>query len=85
MVSVLQLKPSLDTRLWEEGERNYVERVAETIKDRLKGFDVYFPSKRYLLDTAVEWLHGFMAPRIRKKPHELRQGANSSPHRRGMA
>ncbi len=42
------------------GERNYVKRVIETIKDRLRGFDVYFPSKRYLLNTAVEWLHGFM-------------------------
>ena len=52
------------------GVRNYVEKVIEMIKDRL-GFDVYFPSKRYLLDTAVEWLHGFMALQLRKKPHEL--------------
>ena len=43
------------------GERSYVERVIETIKDRLRGFDVCFPSRRYLLNTAIEWLHGFMA------------------------
>ena len=58
--------------------------MIETIKDRLRGFDVYFPSKRYLLDTAVEWLHGFMALQLREKPHELGQGANSSLQRRGM-
>ncbi len=34
--------------------------MIETIKDRLRGFDVYLPSKRYLLSTAIEWFHGFM-------------------------
>ena len=37
------------------GMRNYVERLIETIKDRLRGFDCYFPSPKKLLDSALRF------------------------------
>lgn len=39
------------------GVRSYVERFICTVKDRLRGFDVYFPSPRKLLDSALRLLY----------------------------
>ena len=39
------------------GMRNYVERLIEMIKDRLRGFDCYFPSPKKLLDSALRLLY----------------------------
>jgi len=41
------------------GVRNYVERLIETIKDRLRGFDCYFPSPKKLLDSALRLLYAW--------------------------
>ena len=41
------------------GMRNYVERLIETIKDRLRGFDCYFPSPKKLLDSALRLLYAW--------------------------
>jgi len=37
------------------GIRNYVERVIETIKDRTRVFDNYFPSKRWNMGHIHRW------------------------------
>jgi len=38
------------------GIRNYIERVIETIKDRTRIFDHYFPSKRWEIKHVKSWL-----------------------------
>jgi len=41
------------------GVRSYVERFICTVKDRLRGFDVYFPSPHKLLDSALRLLYAW--------------------------
>ena len=38
------------------GIRNYVERLIETIKDRTRAFDNYFPSERWRVEHVYRWL-----------------------------
>ena len=42
------------------GERNYIERWFETLKDRARGFDVYYPGRRDSFETLLEWLSMFV-------------------------
>jgi len=42
------------------GVRSYVERFIETIKDRLRGFDCYFPSPKKLLDSALRLVYAWV-------------------------
>ena len=39
------------------GIRNYVERLIETVKDRTRVFDNYFPSKRWNIEHVYRWLN----------------------------
>ena len=39
------------------GVRSYVERFICMVKDRLRGFDAYFPSPRKLLDSALRLVY----------------------------
>ncbi|MEM2934694.1 MAG: DDE-type integrase/transposase/recombinase [Methanocellales archaeon] len=39
--------------------RNYIERWYETLKDRLKGFDIYFPHKK-CFEHVFNWLYAFV-------------------------
>lgn len=39
--------------------RNYVERWYETLKDRLRGFDIYFPHKK-CFEHVLNWLYAFV-------------------------
>ncbi len=41
------------------GVRSYVERFICAVKDRLRGFDVYFPSPSRLLDSALRLLYAW--------------------------
>jgi len=41
------------TRLRHSVVHSYVERFIEAVKDRLRGFDCYFPSPKKLLDSAL--------------------------------
>ena len=41
------------------GVRNYVERFAGAVKDRLRGFDCYFPSPRRLLESALRLVYAW--------------------------
>ena len=41
------------------GVRSYVERFICTVKDRLRGFDAYFPSPRKLLDSALRLIYAW--------------------------
>lgn len=43
------------------GVRSYVERFICTVKDRLRGFDVYFPSPKKLLDSALRLIYAWHA------------------------
>ncbi len=40
--------------------RNYIERWFETLKDRARGFDVYYPSRRETFESLREWLSLFV-------------------------
>jgi len=39
------------------GIRNYIERLIETIKDRTRVFDNYFPSERWKVEHVYRWLN----------------------------
>jgi len=41
------------------GVHSYIERFICTVKDRLRGFDVYFPSPRRLLASALRLLYAW--------------------------
>ena len=41
------------------GVRSYVERFIGTIKDRLRGFDCYFPSPKHLLESALKLVYAW--------------------------
>jgi len=43
-----------------EGMHSYVERFIEAVKDRLRGFDCYFPSPKKLLDSAPHLLYAWV-------------------------
>jgi len=45
----------IDHEIVSGGIRNYVERVIETIKDRTRVFDNYFPSKRWKIRHVYLW------------------------------
>jgi len=39
------------------GVRNYIERLIETVKDRTRVFDNYFPSERWRVEHVYRWLN----------------------------
>lgn len=41
------------------GVRSYVERFICTVKDRLRGFDLYFPSPKKLLESALRLIYAW--------------------------
>jgi len=41
-------------------ERNYVERWFETLKDRARCFDVYYPTHKNRLEVLMEWMAMFI-------------------------
>jgi len=49
----------LGHRVVSGGVRSYVERFICTVKDRLRGFDAYFPSPRKLLASAFKFLYAW--------------------------
>ena len=49
----------LEHKVVHGGVRNYVERFICAVKDRLRGFDAYFPSPRRLLRSALTLLYAW--------------------------
>jgi len=42
------------------GVRSYVERFMGSVKDRLRGFDCYFPSPKRLVDSALKLVYAWV-------------------------
>jgi len=42
------------------GVHSYVERFIGVVKDRLRGFDCYFPSPKKLLDSALRLVYAWV-------------------------
>ena len=74
------------------GMHSYVERFIETIKDRLRGFDCYFPSPKKLLDSALRlvyaWVGFYNYARVHLsfgKPPRPLQGVNELDRLKAIA
>ncbi|OYT31349.1 MAG: hypothetical protein B6U94_03325 [Thermofilum sp. ex4484_79] len=65
------------------GMRSYIERFIETIKDRFRGFDCYFPSPKKMLSSALQliyaWAYFYNYTRVHlsfRRPPKPLQGVN---------